>query len=97
MFNFRSRLLQLSSTPNIHYPSFVEALKVLRPNTKLLTFEEFVHNCFSPGFSELCKDVLKFSKEEQEYQYKVWTSYTKSKIPDFYPGFAKLMKRNLRI
>ncbi|MBU6135636.1 HAD family hydrolase [Clostridium tertium] len=81
------------STPNIHYPSFVEALKVLRPNTKLLTFEEFVHNCFSPGFSELCKDVLKFSKEEQEYQYKVWTSYTKSKIPDFYPGFAKLIKK----
>lgn len=80
------------STPNIHYPSFVEALKVLRPNTEILTLEEFVSNCFSPGFSELCKDVLKLNKEEQEYQYKVWTSYTKSKIPEFYPGFAELIK-----
>ena len=80
------------STPNIHYPSFVEALKVLRPNAEILTFEEFVSNCFSPGFSELCKDVLKFNKEEQEYQYKVWTSYTKSKIPELYPGFAELIR-----
>ncbi|MDZ5000837.1 hydrolase, partial [Clostridium perfringens] len=80
------------STPNIHYPSFVEALKVLRPNTEILTLEDFVSNCFSPGFSELCKDILKFNKEEQEYQYKVWTSYTKSKIPEFYPGFAELIK-----
>ncbi|MCR1952588.1 HAD hydrolase-like protein [Clostridium sp. DSM 100503] len=80
------------STPNIHYPSFIKALKSLRPNEKLLTFEEFVYNCFSPGFSELCRDVLKFSKEEQEYQYKVWTSYTKSKIPDFYSGFSELIK-----
>lgn len=80
------------STPNIHYPSFIEALKVLRPNTKLLTLEEFVYNCFSPGFSELCKDILNFNEEEQEYQYKVWTSYTKSKVPSFYPGFAELIK-----
>lgn len=80
------------STPNIHYPSFVEALKVLRPNTELLTLEEFVCNCFSPGFSELCRDILEFNKEEQEYQYKIWTSYTKSKIPDFYPGFAKFIQ-----
>lgn len=80
------------STPNIHYPSFVEALKILRPNTKIITLEEFISSCFNPGFSELCKDILKFNKEEQSYQYKIWSSYTKSKIPDFYPGFPELIK-----
>lgn len=80
------------STPNIHYPSFVEALKILRPNTKIITLEEFISSCFNPGFSELCKDILKFNKEEQAYQYKIWSSYTKSKIPDFYPGFPELIK-----
>lgn len=80
------------STPNIHYPSFVEALKILRPNTKIITLEEFISSCFNPGFSELCKDILKFNKEEQAYQYKIWNSYTKSKIPDFYPGFPELIK-----
>ncbi len=80
------------STPNIHYPSFVEALKILRPNTKIITLEEFISSCFNPGFSELCKDILKFNKEEQAYQYKIWSSYTKSKIPDFYHGFPELIK-----
>lgn len=80
------------STPDIHYPSFVEALKTLRPEKKLLSLEEFVSYCFNPGFSELCKDVLKFSKAEQEYQYKIWKSYTKSKSPDFYFGFPELIK-----
>ncbi|GAA0180958.1 hypothetical protein SH2C18_35620 [Clostridium sediminicola] len=81
----------VKSTPNIHYPSFIEALKVLRPNMKPLCFEEFVAYCFNPGFSELCKDILKFSKKEQEYQYKIWKSYTNTKIPDFYPGFSELI------
>jgi hypothetical protein len=58
---------------------------------KPLCLEEFVSYCFNPGFSELCKDILKFSKEEQEYQYNVWKSYTITKIPDFYPDFAELI------
>ncbi|WP_411678851.1 HAD family hydrolase [Clostridium thailandense] len=81
----------VKSTPEIHYPSFIEALKILRPQMEQLSLEEFVYNCFSPGFSELCKDVLKFSKVEQEYQYKIWKSYTKEKSPDFYQGFPELI------
>ncbi len=82
----------VKSTPDIHYPSFVDALKTLRPKMELLSLEKFVSYCFNPGFSELCKDVMKFTKEEQEFQYKVWKSYTKEKSPDFYPGFPKFIK-----
>ena len=82
----------VKSTPDIHYPSFVEALKILRPNIEPLSFEEFVSYCFNPGFSELCKDIFKFSKEEQECQYKIWKRYTTTKVPDFYPGFPELIK-----
>lgn len=80
------------STPSIHYPSFIEALKVLRPNLSSLTLEEFVLNCFKPGFSEFCKDVLKFNEEEQKIQYEIWTNYTKVNIPKFYDGFSQLIK-----
>lgn len=82
----------VKSTPDIHYPSFLKALKILRPEMEHLSLEEFVSYCFNPGFSDLCKDVLKFSKVEQEYQYKIWKSYTKEKFPDFYPGFLELIK-----
>lgn len=82
----------VKSTPDIHYPSFVEALRLLRPDMKALSLEEFVSYCFNPGFSALCKDILKFNIDEQKYQYNIWKSYTKSKIPDFYPGFPELIK-----
>jgi len=81
----------VKSTPDIHYPSFVEALKVLRPDMKPLSLEEFVSYCFYPGFSELCKSILKFSEDEQQYQYKIWRSYTITKTPDFYPGMRQLI------
>lgn len=80
------------STPSIHYPSFIEALKILRPNLSNLTLEEFVSNCFKPGFYEFCKEVLKFNEEEQKLQYEIWTSYTKTNIPKFYDGFSDLIK-----
>lgn len=80
----------VKSTPDIHYPSFTEALKVLRPDMKPLTLEEFVSYCFNPGFGELCRDILNFTDEEQAYQYRVWKSST-GRIPDFYPGFSGLI------
>ncbi len=82
----------VQSTPDIHYPSFVEALKILRPNRKPITLEEFILYCFNPGFAELCKDILKFTEEEQEYQQRIWKKYTTTKVPEFYPGFVEFIK-----
>lgn len=82
----------VKSTPQIHYPSFVEAMKVLRPEMEPLSLEEFISYCFKPGFLSLCKDIMKFDDAEQRYQYKTWKSYTKTKVPDFYPGFSELIK-----
>ena len=82
----------VKSTPAIHYPSFVKALKKLRPKEGSITLEEFSRYCFDPGFSSLCKDILKFSKEEQQYQQEIWKQYTKSTVPDFYEGFIETIQ-----
>lgn len=87
----------VKSTPDIHYPSFKEAMKILRPDMKPLSLEDFVSYCFNPGFSELCTDILKFSKDEQEIQYNIWKKYTKTKVPEFYPGFAELLEEYKRL
>ena len=76
----------VKSTPNIHYPSFVEALKSLRPDIEL-SLNDFVNYCFNPGFSLLSKDILKFSDTEQQYQYKIWKDYVNNNSPEFYSGF----------
>lgn len=85
------------STPDIHYPSFIEAMRILRPDMEPLSLKEFVSYCFNPGFSELCRDILKFTEDEQEVQYKIWKRYTITKIPDFYPGFAELLEEYKRL
>lgn len=81
----------VKSTPEIHYPSFAEALKLLRPDVKM-SLIEFVNYCFSPGFNELCRDILKFSDEEQKLQYSIWKSHTEAMVPDFYEGFPELLR-----
>ncbi len=83
----------VKSTPDIHYPSFADALKTLRPEIDILCLDEFVQYCFEPGFSALCKDIMKFTQEEQEYQYKIWKNYVNENSPDFYPGFPEIIKR----
>ncbi|MBD8069751.1 HAD family hydrolase [Bacillus sp. PS06] len=82
----------VKSTPDIHYPSFVEALKDLRPNDKPITLEDFVRYCFNPGFSSLCKDIIKFTEEEQNHQQVVWKKYTESTVPDFYELFVETIQ-----
>jgi phosphoglycolate phosphatase/pyrophosphatase PpaX len=82
----------VKSTPEIHYPSFVEAMKILRPHSKPLSLEAFVSYCFNPGFLSLCKDIMKFSDAEQTRQYEIWKSFTQTKTPDFYAGFPELIK-----
>jgi phosphoglycolate phosphatase-like HAD superfamily hydrolase len=82
----------VKSTPEIHYPSFVEALKNLRPNERSITLEEFVRYCFNPGFSSLCKDIIKFTDEELQHQQEVWKKYTESTVPDFFEMFTETIQ-----
>lgn len=82
----------VKSTPAIHYPSFVEAMKTLRPHQEPLSLEAFVSYCFKPGFSALCTDIMQFSQEEQARQYAIWRRHTVSQVPDFYPGFPELIR-----
>lgn len=82
----------VKSTPEIHYPSFVEALNDLRPNEPTLTLQEFVRHCFNPGFSALCKEIIQFTEEEQRHQQAVWKQYTESNVPDFYEGFVETIQ-----
>ncbi|MDF2989123.1 MAG: hydrolase, partial [Eubacterium sp.] len=83
----------VKSTPDIHYPSFVEAVRKLRPKEEPPSLKEFVSYCFNPGFTELCRDIMKFSKEEQACQYDIWRSFTRSRIPLFYEGFPEFLKK----
>lgn len=82
----------VKSTPTIHYPSFIRAMKELRPEVKPYTLEEFITHCFNPGFHALCSDILQFSDSESLRQQEIWNHYTNNVIPEFYEGFGDLIK-----
>lgn len=83
----------VDSTRYIHYPSFVAALKELRPEAPVLTLNEFVNYCFNPGFNKLCTDIIKFTPEEQSRQQEIWRQYNRERIAKFFPGFPELIKQ----
>ncbi len=80
------------STAKIHYPAFLEALKVLRPGVTMTEKEYFLFN-FDPGFLEYCTDTLHMTDEEMEREYEMWDAYVKTHIPVVFPGMKRLITR----
>lgn len=97
MLNYRCLVLDhddtvVRSEETVNYPSFLEALKVLRPG-RTITREEFTRWCFSPGFSALCSDYIGLTPEEIDVQYDMWRSYVATYIPPPYDGLRPILMR----
>ena len=95
MLNYRCLVLDhddtvVRSEETVNYPSFLEALKVLRPG-RTITREEFTRWCFSPGFSALCSDYIGLTPEEIDMQYDMWRSYVATHIPPPYDGLRPIL------
>ncbi len=80
------------STPEIHYPSFVETVRLLRPEMPEISLAEFITYNFDPGFLPMCRDVYHFTDEEMKIEQEIWQRYTQ-RIPDCYEGFEELLTR----
>lgn len=78
------------STQFIHYPSFCETLRTLRPDLPLISFEAFTDHCHRLGFQDLCDNHYAFTPEEMAIEYRIWKSYTQNAIPLPYPGWEKI-------
>lgn len=81
------------STPEIHHPSFVETVRLLRPDMPLPTLAEFIAHNFDPGFLPMCRNVYRFTDEEMKIEQEIWQRYT-ARIPDYYDGFERLLTRH---
>ena len=97
MLNYRCLVLDhddtvVRSEETVNYPSFLEALKVLRPG-RTITREEFTRWCFSLGFSALCSDYIGLTPEEIDVQYDMWRSYVATHIPPPYDGLRPILTR----
>ena len=97
MLNYRCLVLDhddtvVRSEETVNYPSFLEALKVLRPG-RALTRGDFPRGCFSRGFCARCRRDIGLTPEEIDVQYDMWRSYVATHIPPPYDGLRPILTR----
>ena len=82
----------VASTPTIHYPAFLDAMKLLRPEVNWSLHEYVLYN-FEPGFEAICREMLHLTDEEMLVEQKVWKQWTSTHVPPMFPGMAELLRR----
>ena len=82
----------VDSSASIHYPSFVEYLKIARPHlADKYTLEEYFEKNFHPGILELFTDEIGLNDEELQEEENFWREYVQNHIPNAYPGMAEII------
>ncbi len=82
----------VNSTASIHYPCFIDYLKLTRPHLadKYTLHDYFVKN-FHPGIIELLMNEVGMDEEEISREEKYWASYVEGHIPMAYQGMKELI------
>ena len=82
----------VDSTRHIHYPAHLEILKLLRPGLEPQGLEHWFEKNFNPGVYDYYTGELAFSPAEMDEEFRIWRSFTRSRIPGFFPGIIDLLK-----
>lgn len=85
----------VNSTATIHFPSFQEYLRLVRPGMHY-TLEAYFRKNFDPGILELFQGELGFTDEELENEFTFWKAYVKTRVPKAYPGIREIQERQKR-
>ena len=83
----------VDSTRGIHYPCFVEYLKLTRPRiADKYSVDDYFRKNFDPGIVELLFECG-LDKEELKIEEAFWRDYVKGHIPKAYGGIAEIIAR----
>ncbi|MBQ2934929.1 MAG: HAD family phosphatase [Lachnospiraceae bacterium] len=82
----------VDSTASIHYPAFLEALKIMCPS-KTLTLEDYFRDNFHPGFIEMCKQRFGMTDADLEIEVEIWKDYVSNHVAKAYPGMKEIIER----
>ena len=69
----------MNSTAHVHHPSFLVALRELRPGLTM-DLDTYFRINFDPGFLPYCENVLGFTPEEFDRELQIWQGYVKEQI-----------------
>ena len=84
----------VNSTATIHYPCFLEFLKIYRPGMTI-SLEDYWLKNFSPGFVPMCREDFGMDDRELQVELEFWREYVRSHIPTAYPGIREVLWRHV--
>ena len=76
----------------IGFPYFKQYLDQIRPNNGL-TFEQYVKDCNSMVFADMCRACWHMTDEECELEYKGWCNYYRTNPHPIFPGIERIIHR----
>jgi len=82
----------VQSEATIHYPYFCYILDQLRPGVTI-SYQEYLDGCFYTGFVEMCRQKYSFTPEEIQAEFRGWSEYIQTHIPDSFPDFHKILRK----
>ena len=82
----------VDSTATVHYPAFVEYMKLHHPEINL-SLEQYFEANFDPGVVALFTDICGMTVDEMHDEERFWNAYVKAHTPKAYPGMRELMLR----
>ncbi|MCR5154764.1 MAG: HAD hydrolase-like protein [Lachnospiraceae bacterium] len=82
----------VNSTAKIHFPSFVEFLKIYRPGASY-TLDDYVKYNFDPGILPFFTQMCGFSEEELVKEQEFWADYASRHVADAFAGIKEIMDR----
>lgn len=87
----------VNSTEEIHYKSFIEYLKIYRPEfADAYPLPLFLEKNFDIGLMEIFRTELSMSEEEIAEEGKFWESYVEERIPGVFEGIAEVLHEYAR-
>ncbi len=85
----------VDSTAAVHYPAFLEALKILRPGVTI-SLDDYFRENFDPGFTQYCTQKLHMNDEEMEIEVNCWKDYVSKHTSHAYEGMRGIIERQRR-
>lgn len=80
----------VNSTAKIHYPSFVEFMKIYRPGIHY-SLDDYVRYNFHPGVIEFFSRICALSPKELEEEQQFWFEFAQNHTADAFSGIKEIM------
>lgn len=81
----------MDSQETVHYPIFLETLKIMRPHVTLPTFGEFVTRSNEFGFEGYIRKVYGFSEAEVETEINFWREQVPLRQAEIFSDVARVV------